>query len=65
MESKHARNMPEAMILNANARAYASHRDLISKDVSVYGVPGLWTMARAPGTHFGDDEMKFDSQKMQ
>ncbi len=41
MESKDARDMLEAMTLTANARAYASHMDLISKDVSVYGVPGF------------------------
>ncbi|MGA8863153.1 MAG: hypothetical protein WBM14_04525 [Terracidiphilus sp.] len=41
MESKNARDMLEAMALTANARAYASHMDLISKDVSVYAVPGF------------------------
>lgn len=29
------------MALTANAGAYTSHMDLISKDVSVYGVPGF------------------------
>ena len=41
MESKNARDMLEAMANTANTRAYASHMDLISKDVSVYGVPGF------------------------
>jgi ketosteroid isomerase-like protein len=41
MESKNARDMLEAMALTANAGTYASHMDLISKDVSVYGVPGF------------------------
>ena len=41
MESKNARDMLEAMALTANSGAYASHMDLISKDVSVYGVPGF------------------------
>lgn len=36
-----ARNMLEALALTANAGAYTSHMDLISKDVSVYGVPGF------------------------
>jgi ketosteroid isomerase-like protein len=41
MESKNARDLLEAMALTANAGTYASHMDLISKDVSVYGVPGF------------------------
>jgi hypothetical protein len=41
MESKNAKNMLEAMALTANAGTYTSHMDLISKDVTVYGVPGF------------------------
>jgi len=41
MESKNAKNMLEAMAQTANAGEYTSHMDLISKDVSVYGVPGF------------------------
>lgn len=51
MESKNARDLPdedqpaedmlEALALTANAGAYITHMDLISKDVSVYGVPGF------------------------
>jgi hypothetical protein len=41
MESKSAKNMLEAMALTANTRSYESHMDLISKEVSVYGVPGF------------------------
>jgi ketosteroid isomerase-like protein len=46
MESKNGKDMPaknmlEALALTANAGAYTSHMDLISKDVSVYGVPGF------------------------
>ena len=41
MESKIAKDMLEAIALSANAGAYTSHMDLISKDVSVYGVPGF------------------------
>jgi ketosteroid isomerase-like protein len=41
MESKNAQDMLEAMALTANSGAYAAHMDLISKDVSVYGVPGF------------------------
>jgi ketosteroid isomerase-like protein len=41
MESKNAQDMLEAMALTANAGTYTSHMDLISKDVSVYGVPGF------------------------
>lgn len=41
MESKNAKNMLEALALTANAGAYAAHMDLISKEVSVYGVPGF------------------------
>jgi len=33
--------MLEALALTANAGAYTSHMDLISKEVSVYGVPGF------------------------
>lgn len=51
MESKNARDLPnedqpaedmlEALALTANAGAYITHMDLISKEVSVYGVPGF------------------------
>lgn len=46
MESKNsadrpARDMLEALALTANAGAIISHMDLISKEVSVYGVPGF------------------------
>ena len=41
MESKNAKDMLEALALTANTRAYSSHMDLISKEVSVYGVPGF------------------------
>lgn len=41
MENKDAKNMLESLALTANAGAYTSHMDLISKDVSVYGVPGF------------------------
>ena len=41
MESKNAKDMLEALALTANAGAYSSHMDLISKEVSVYGVPGF------------------------
>jgi len=41
MESKPAKDMLEALALTANAGAYTSHMDLISKEVSVYGVPGF------------------------
>jgi hypothetical protein len=41
MESKNARDMLAAMALTANTGAYESHMDLISKKVSVYGVPGF------------------------
>jgi hypothetical protein len=41
MESKSAKDMLKAMALTANAKEYASHMDLISKDVTVYGVPGF------------------------
>lgn len=46
MESKNGKNSPakdmlEALALTANAGAYTSHMDLISKEVSVYGVPGF------------------------
>ena len=37
----HARKMLESLALTANAGAYTSHMNLISKDVSVYGVPGF------------------------
>jgi ketosteroid isomerase-like protein len=41
MESSQAKDMLEALALTANAGAYISHMDLISKEVSVYGVPGF------------------------
>ena len=51
MESKRVKDIPdkdrpaidmlEALALTANAGAYTSHMDLISKEVSVYGVPGF------------------------
>ena len=41
MESKNAKDMLEALALTANTRAYSAHMDLISKEVSVYGVPGF------------------------
>ena len=41
MESKNAKDMLEALALTANTGAYSSHMDLISKEVSVYGVPGF------------------------
>ena len=41
MESKPANDMLEALALTANAGAYTSHMDLISQEVSVYGVPGF------------------------
>ena len=41
MESQLAKDMLEALALTANAGAYTSHMDLISKEVSVYGVPGF------------------------
>ena len=41
MDSKPAADMLEALALTANAGAYTSHMDLISKEVSVYGVPGF------------------------
>ena len=41
MESKHAEDILEALALTANAGAYTSHMNLISKQVSVYGVPGF------------------------
>ena len=41
METRHAKDMLEALALTANAGAYTSHMDLISKEVSVYGVPGF------------------------
>lgn len=36
-----AKEMLEALALTANASAYISHMDLISREVSVYGVPGF------------------------
>lgn len=45
MESKPAKDMLEALALTANAGAYTSHMDLISKQVSVYGVPGFDVIA--------------------
>ena len=41
MESKDAQAMLEALAHTANTGAYAAHMDLISKEVSVYGVPGF------------------------
>ncbi len=41
MENKPANDMLEALALTANAGAYTSHMELISKQVSVYGVPGF------------------------
>ena len=41
MENKPAMDMLEALALTANAGAFVSHMDLISKQVSVYGVPGF------------------------
>jgi len=41
METKHAKDMLEALALTANAGAFISHMALISRDVSVYGVPGF------------------------
>lgn len=41
MKNKPAGDMLEALALTANAGAYTSHMDLISKEVSVYGVPGF------------------------
>ncbi|HUW75391.1 MAG TPA: hypothetical protein VMV70_01815 [Gallionella sp.] len=41
MDIKIAKDLLEAMALTANSGAYASHMDLISKDVNVYGVPGF------------------------
>ena len=41
MESKNAKDMLEALALTANTGDYTSHMDLISKEVSVYGVPGF------------------------
>ena len=40
-EEAPAIEMLEALALTANAGAYISHMDLISKEVSVYGVPGF------------------------
>jgi ketosteroid isomerase-like protein len=41
METKHAKDMLEALALTANAGAFISHMELISREVSVYGVPGF------------------------
>ena len=41
MENTAAKEMLEALALTANAGAYISHMNLISKEVSVYGVPGF------------------------
>ena len=41
MENTAAQEMLEALALTANAGAYTSHMNLISKEVSVYGVPGF------------------------
>jgi hypothetical protein len=45
MENKAATNMLEALALTANAGAYTSHMNLISKEVRVYGVPGFEVIA--------------------
>lgn len=41
MESKIAEDWLVALARTANARDYAAHMDLISKEVKVYGVPGF------------------------
>jgi len=41
MENKDAKDMLESLALTANAGAFTSHMDLISKEVSVYGVKGF------------------------
>ncbi|MDH4276045.1 MAG: nuclear transport factor 2 family protein [Gammaproteobacteria bacterium] len=41
METQYAQEMLDALTRTANAREYAAHMALISKDVSVYGVPGF------------------------
>ena len=41
MENKPAKDILEALALTANAGAYTSHMNLISKQVSVYDVPGF------------------------
>ncbi len=41
MGNQPALEMLEALALTANAGAYDSHMKLISKEVSVYGVPGF------------------------
>ncbi len=41
MESKNAKDMLERLALTANAGDYAAHMDLISQQVSVFGVPGF------------------------
>ena len=41
MESKNAKDMLAALATTANSGAYTEHMDLISKEVSVYGVPGF------------------------
>jgi len=41
MHSKNAENMLEALAQTAHAGDYTAHMALISKDVSVYGVPGF------------------------
>jgi hypothetical protein len=41
MKNKAATDMLEALALTANAGAFTSHMNLISKEVSVYGVPGF------------------------
>jgi hypothetical protein len=41
MENKEAADMLEALALTANAGAYISHMNLISREVRVYGVPGF------------------------
>ena len=41
MKNTAATDMLEALALTANAGAYDSHMNLISKAVSIYGVPGF------------------------
>ncbi len=41
MKSDNAEAMLEALALTANTGEYTAHMDLISKTVSVYGVPGF------------------------
>jgi len=41
VDSKIAQDWLEALARTANAKDYAAHMDLISKEVKVYGVPGF------------------------